>query len=71
MTTKKMRGTDKRTPRAEPISLTVNGEVYELGIGDRPDGIEPHHTLSFTLRETLGLTGTKISCDNGACGPNW
>jgi len=24
--------------------------------------------LAHTLRETLGLTGTKVSCDRGACG---
>ena len=30
--------------------------------------IGPSDTLSFTLRETLGLTGTKLSCDAGACG---
>jgi carbon-monoxide dehydrogenase small subunit len=30
--------------------------------------VDPAHTLSYTLRETLGLTGTKMSCDNGACG---
>jgi aerobic carbon-monoxide dehydrogenase small subunit len=30
--------------------------------------VEPSHTLTHTLRETLGLTGTKVSCDHGACG---
>ena len=54
--------------KAEPITLTVNGLKYELDVGERPGQVEPCHTLSFTLRETLGLTGTKISCDNGACG---
>jgi aerobic-type carbon monoxide dehydrogenase small subunit (CoxS/CutS family) len=58
----------KRTPRAEPVTLTINGREYELDVGDRPGQVEPCHTLSYTLRETLGLTGTKISCDNGACG---
>ena len=24
--------------------------------------------LAHTLRETLGLTGTKVGCDQGACG---
>ena len=50
------------------IHLTVNGQLYALDIGGRPGEIEAFHTLSHTLRETLGLTGTKISCDNGACG---
>ena len=36
--------------------------------GAKPGEISPSHTLSQTLRETLGLTGTKISCDEGACG---
>jgi carbon-monoxide dehydrogenase small subunit len=31
-------------------------------------GVLPSQTLAQTLRETLGLTGTKISCDHGACG---
>jgi len=39
-----------------------------LAQGSRPGEVEPFHTLSHTLRETLGLTGTKISCDEGACG---
>jgi aerobic carbon-monoxide dehydrogenase small subunit len=54
--------------RNEAIRLTVNGQVYVLDIGSRPGQVEPQHTLSFTLRETLGLTGTRVSCDHGACG---
>jgi carbon-monoxide dehydrogenase small subunit len=59
-TTRKM---DKETVR-----LTVNGQHYELEIGNKLNEIDPSHTLAHTLRETLGLTGTKVSCDNGACG---
>ena len=43
------------------ISLTVNGEPYQLEV-------EPSHTLAHTLRETLCLTGTKVGCNQGACG---
>ncbi len=50
------------------ISLTVNGEPYELRVGDQPDEVAPSHTLAHTLRETLRLTGTKMGCDHGACG---
>ena len=50
------------------IRLTVNGQIHELDIGTRQGQIDPSHTLVFTLRETLGLTGTKIACDGGACG---
>jgi carbon-monoxide dehydrogenase small subunit len=50
------------------IHLTVNGQNHVLNVGSRPGEVEPCHTLSHTLRETLGLTGTKISCDHGACG---
>jgi len=50
------------------IDLTVNGEKHELEIGDQPDEVQPHHTLDHTLRNTLGLTGTKVSCEQGACG---
>jgi aerobic carbon-monoxide dehydrogenase small subunit len=52
----------------EIISLIVNGKPYELRVGNGSDAVNPAHTLAFTLRETLGLTGTKVSCDNGACG---
>jgi aerobic-type carbon monoxide dehydrogenase small subunit (CoxS/CutS family) len=50
------------------VTLTVNGQAYHLEIGKGVGKIEPSDTLSFTLRETLGLTGTKLSCDGGACG---
>jgi carbon-monoxide dehydrogenase small subunit len=50
------------------IRLKVNGQSYDLRIGGKPDEVDPSHTLAYTLRETLGLTGTKIGCDHGACG---
>ncbi len=56
-----------REPIAEEvlINLTVNGEPYKLRVGDE---VKPWHTLAYTLRETLGLTGTKVMCDHGECG---
>lgn len=56
------------TPERDQIRLVVNGQTHELRIGSAPDEVEPAHTLAHTLRETLGLTGTKVSCDHGACG---
>lgn len=52
----------------QKIGLTVNGTDYELEVGEGSFHIVPSHTLAQTLRETLGLTGTKIGCDQGACG---
>ncbi|OPY85317.1 MAG: Carbon monoxide dehydrogenase small chain [Syntrophorhabdus sp. PtaU1.Bin153] len=43
------------------ITLKVNGIKYNLNI-------ETHRTLVEVLRETLGLTGTKKSCNEGECG---
>jgi aerobic-type carbon monoxide dehydrogenase small subunit (CoxS/CutS family) len=42
-------------------SLRINGQAYEV---DAPVG----RTLAETLREDLGLTGTKIACGEGHCG---
>lgn len=50
------------------ICLNVNGVKHDLRVGDQPDEVSPEHTLAHTLRETLGLKGTKVSCNNGACG---
>lgn len=44
-----------------PTVLTVNGEKHELRVG-------PTETLADVLREKLGLTGTKIMCNEGECG---
>jgi carbon-monoxide dehydrogenase small subunit len=52
----------------DTICFNVNGKPYEIRIGDGADDVNPAHTLAYTLRETLGLTGTKVSCDSGACG---
>ena len=50
------------------IRLTVNGISYELDIGNRQGQVDPSHTLVHTIRETLLLTGTKLSCGQQACG---
>lgn len=50
------------------ITLTVNGKNYLFQLGEGPHEVSPSHTLAYTLRERLGLTGAKISCDGGACG---
>jgi aerobic-type carbon monoxide dehydrogenase small subunit (CoxS/CutS family) len=42
-------------------SLRVNGQAHDL---DAPVG----RTLAETLRDDLGLTGTKIACAEGHCG---
>src|SRR5512136_1847986 len=60
--------TVKRNRKQKKIILTVNGRPYDLEIGDGPGQVKPWDTLVHTLRETLGLTGTKVSCDHGACG---
>ena len=43
------------------LRLNVNGEEHEL---DLPVG----RTLADTLRDNIGLTGTKIACGEGHCG---
>jgi aerobic-type carbon monoxide dehydrogenase small subunit (CoxS/CutS family) len=58
----------KKTRKQSKVTLTVNGKSYDLEIGDGPGHVKPWDTLAHTLRETLGLTGTKVSCDHGACG---
>jgi aerobic-type carbon monoxide dehydrogenase small subunit (CoxS/CutS family) len=63
-------GTGKmdRTSKQSIIKLIINGRDYEFKVGHGPADIEPSHTLAHTLRNTVGLTGTKVGCDHGACG---
>lgn len=58
----------QREPSQNAITLNVNGKDYAFLVGEGPYAVAPSHTLAHTLRERLGLTGTKISCDQGACG---
>jgi 4-hydroxybenzoyl-CoA reductase subunit alpha len=43
------------------IKITVNNKDHELLIGE-------HETLAGVLRQRIGLTGTKIGCEQGSCG---
>ncbi len=44
-----------------PISLTINGSLFEIEV-------EPHQLLLDVIRDRLGLTGAKRSCDVQVCG---
>jgi aerobic-type carbon monoxide dehydrogenase small subunit (CoxS/CutS family) len=44
-----------------PAELTVNGGAYAI---DAPVGT----SLADLLRERIGLTGTKVACNEGHCG---
>jgi carbon-monoxide dehydrogenase small subunit len=44
-----------------PISITVNGQLYE-------DRVEPRMLLSDFIRHQLTLTGTHVGCEHGVCG---
>jgi carbon-monoxide dehydrogenase small subunit len=44
-----------------PLSMTVNGRDVVVNI-------EPDELLVDVLRDQLGLTGTKIGCNEGECG---
>jgi len=47
-------------PGLMPMELTVNGTARALQV-------EPRTTLAEALRGPLGLSGTKIACNRGAC----
>jgi len=68
MAVKKEKEVRKKSQERRRLNLTVNGQLYELKVGTEHDQVDPAHSLAHTLRETLGLTGTKVSCDHGACG---
>jgi aerobic-type carbon monoxide dehydrogenase small subunit (CoxS/CutS family) len=43
------------------IHFTINGQKYKLQV-------ECDWTLHYLIHDKLGLTGTKLMCDHGACG---
>lgn len=52
--------TPRPSPRV-PVTLRVNDSQYQLYL-------EPRRTLVDALRIDLGLTGTKLVCNEGQCG---
>jgi len=44
-----------------PVSFTLNGRLQEIDV-------EPHELLLDVIRDRLGLTGAKRSCDVQVCG---
>jgi hypothetical protein len=47
-------------PGAVPVRLSINGRDIAVRV-------DPATTLVEVIRNDLGLTGTKIGCDRGAC----
>src|SRR5690349_12205488 len=47
--------------RSRIVALSINGERYEVAV-------KPRNTLLEVIRDTVGLTGTKGSCQQGSCG---
>jgi xanthine dehydrogenase YagT iron-sulfur-binding subunit len=43
------------------VTLTINGKVHRMRL-------DPRASLLDTLRERLGMTGSKKGCDAGQCG---
>jgi aerobic carbon-monoxide dehydrogenase small subunit len=44
-----------------PVTITINGRRYQRDV-------EPRLLLVHFLRDTAGLTGTKVGCDTSQCG---
>lgn len=49
------------SPERTAIAMTVNGRTVHCDI-------EPRRSLIDVLRRDLGLTGTLVGCETGACG---
>lgn len=52
-----------KTP--DKVRIKINDKWHEFRVGA---DFEPQATLAFVIRDVLGLTGTKVSCDTGECG---
>ncbi len=48
-------------PKTYPLAMTVNGQAVNVKV-------EADELLVDTLRDRLGLIGTKIGCSEGECG---
>jgi len=52
---------DELSPGTVPLTFRVNGERKWLKV-------DPRDTLLHVLRNQIGLTGTKMTCNRGQCG---
>jgi carbon-monoxide dehydrogenase small subunit len=52
---------DTTTTTTTSVTMTVNGSSRRVTV-------EPRKTLADVVREDLGLTGTHLGCEHGACG---
>jgi carbon-monoxide dehydrogenase small subunit len=62
------KGTKAPVSDRRSIGVNVNGKPYKLAVGTMHGAVAPSDTLLHTIRETLGLKGTKKGCDRGGCG---
>ena len=56
---------DPTLARPAGIRIRVNGLWRDFALGG---DLSASTTLAYLLRERLGFTGLKVSCDEGACG---
>ncbi len=61
------RAAEPPPPATAPTTGTVHATLRVNGVDHALD-LDPRATVLDTLRETLGLTGTKKGCDHGQCG---
>lgn len=54
-------GEELRPEEMARVTLLINGRRHRLLV-------EPRWSLLYVLRERLGLTATKVSCERGECG---
>ena len=66
---KRVHAKPQRSPLAaaarRTIDVTINCRQYAFEPGR---DVTPTMTLAYLLRDKLGFTGLKVSCDEGACG---
>ncbi len=56
---------DRRAAQSREIRIRVNGVRRDFTLGT---DLTASTTLAHLMREKLGFTGLKVSCDEGACG---
>jgi aerobic carbon-monoxide dehydrogenase small subunit len=69
MSQKKNTSSERDNPMKDAVSRAIKlrvNRVWHEFVLERD--VQPTETLAYVLRERLGFTGLKVSCDEGACG---